>query len=179
MEAVFRSSFGCGYKRRKRLLLGVHSLSGLFAFSVLTRLQHLATRICSHSRNAITRPLRGILHRVRKYLDLPGPHGTVFLLQTISDVETKQNAKQSCLVQLEKRCTVLEDLCTPQKPSDQSLEEIRQLLLEHFKPKHLVVAESFKFYNAKQEEGESISNFLVCLKHLASTCEFGLFLKRV
>ena len=61
---------------------------------------------------------------------------------------------------------VLEDLCTPQKPSNKSLEEITQLLLEHFKPKHLVVAESFKFYNAKQEEGESISNFLVRLKHL-------------
>ena len=72
----------------------------------------------------------------------------------------------------------MEDLCTPQKPSDKSLEEITQLLLEHFKPKHLVVAESFKFYNAKQKEGESISNFLVRLKHLASTCEFGSFLKR-
>ena len=52
----------------------------------------------------------------------------------------------------EKTYRVLEDLCTPQKPSDKSLEEITQLLLEHFKPKHLVVAESFKFYNAKQEE---------------------------
>ena len=47
----------------------------------------------------------------------------------------------------EKTYRVLEDLCTPQKPSDKSLEEITQLLLEHFKPKYLVVAESFKFYN--------------------------------
>ena len=72
----------------------------------------------------------------------------------------------------------MEELCTPQKPSDKSLEEITQLLLEHFKPKHLVVTESFKFYNAKQEEGELISNFLVHLRHLASTCEFGSFFKR-
>ena len=78
----------------------------------------------------------------------------------------------------EKTYRILEDLCTPQQPSEKCLEEITQLLLEHFKPKHLVVAESFKFYSAKQEEGESISNFLVCLKHLASTCEFGSFLKR-
>ena len=159
----------CGYKRRKRLLLSVHSLFGLFAFSALTRLQYLATRICSHSRNAIIRILRGILLGVRKYLDLPGPRGTVFLSQTILDVETKQNAKQFCLVQLEKR--VLEDLCTPQKPSNKSLEEITQLLLEHFKPKHLVVTESFKFYNAKREEGELISNFLVRLKH------FGFYMR--
>ena len=71
----------------------------------------------------------------------------------------------------------LEDLCTPQKPNEKSLEEITQRLLEHFRPKHLVVAEGFKFYKAKQEEGESISNFLVRLKHLTSTCEFGSFLK--
>ena len=37
----------------------------------------------------------------------------------------------------EKTYRVWEDLCTPQKPSDKSLEEITQLLLEHFKPKHL------------------------------------------
>ena len=73
----------------------------------------------------------------------------------------------------EKMYRVLEDLCTPQKASNKSLKEITQLLLEHFKPKHLVVTESFKFYNAKQEKGESISNFLVHFKHLASTCEFG------
>ena len=66
----------------------------------------------------------------------------------------------------------------PSKPSDKSLEGITQQLLEHFKPKHQVVAERFKIYNAKQEEDESISNFLVRLKHLASTCEFGSFLKR-
>ena len=58
------------------------------------------------------------------------------------------------------------------------MEEITQLLLEHCKPKHLVVVESFNFYNAKQEDGESISNFLVRFKHLASTCEFESFLKR-
>ena len=183
MEAPFWPSFELWILKAEVITYhSVHSFSGLFAFfSALTKLQHLATRICSHSRNAITRTLRGILHGVRLYLDLPGPRGTVFLKflsQTISDVETKQNAKQFCLVQLEKRYRVLGDLCNPQKPSKKSLEEITQLLLEHLKPKHLVVAESFKFYNAKQEEGESISNFLVRLKHLASPCEFGSFLKR-
>ena len=99
-----------------------------------------------------------------------------FLSQTIPDVETKQNAKLRSIG--EKTYRVLEDLCTPQKPSNKSLEEITQLLWEHFKPKHRVVTESFKFYNAKQEESESISNVHVCLKHLASTREFGSFLKR-
>ena len=39
MEAPFQPSLSCGLKRWKRLLLGVHSLSGQFAFSALTRLQ--------------------------------------------------------------------------------------------------------------------------------------------
>ena len=78
----------------------------------------------------------------------------------------------------EKTYRVLEDLCIPQKPDDKSLEEITQLLLEHFKPKHLVVTESFKFYNAKQEEGELISNFLVRLKHLASTCDIWVVFEK-
>ena len=56
-------------------------------------------------------------------------------------METKQNAKQFCLVQLEKRRT-----------------------------------ESWMIYVPMYE---SISNFLVRLKHLASTYEFGSFLKRV
>ena len=49
---------------------------------------------------------------------------------------------------------------------------------EHFKPKHLVITESYRFYNAKQEDGEYVFNFFIHLKHLLSTCEFGTFLKR-
>ena len=102
-----------------------------------------------------------------------------FLSQTISDVETKQNAKQFCLVQLEKRRTESWRIYVPLKNQATNLwRKLHCCLLEHFKPKHLVVAESFKFYNANQEESESISNFFVRLKHLASTCEFGSFLKR-
>ena len=54
---------------------------------------------------------------------------------------------------------VLEDLCAPQKPSEKSFEEIKNLSQEHFKPKHLVISESYRFYNNKQDEGESVSNF--------------------
>ena len=73
---------------------------------------------------------------------------------------------------------VLEDLCAPQKPSEKNFKEIKYLLLKHFKSKHLVIVESYWFYYAKHEEGESISNFFVHLKHLSSTCKFGTFLKR-
>ena len=118
----------------------VHSFSGLFAFfSALNGLQHLATRICSHSRNAITRTLRGILHGVRKYLDLPRPRGTVLFCFSFIANDFGCGKQRKCKAILlsaigEKTYRVLEDLCTPQKPSHKSLEEITQLLLEHFKP---------------------------------------------
>ena len=70
---------------------------------------------------------------------------------------------------------ILEDLCAPQKPSEKSFKEIKHLLLEHFKPKHFVIAESYRFYNVKKEEDESVSNFFVHLKHLSSTYEFETF----
>ena len=104
------------------------------------------------------------------YLDLPGPRGTGFFLFIANDIGCGNQTKCKAILFSaigEKTYRVLEDLCTPQKPSDKSLEEITQLLLEHFKPKHLVVTESFKFYS-----------FLVRLKHLVFKCEFGSFLKR-
>ena len=72
----------------------------------------------------------------------------------------------------------MEDSCAPQKSSEKSFEEIKQLFLEYLKPKHLVIAESCRFYNVKQEECELLSNSFVRLKNLSSTCKFGIFLKR-
>ena len=51
------------------------------------------------------------------------------------------------------------------------------MFLNHFKPKQVVIAESYRF-NTKQEEGESVCNVFVHLKHLSFTCKFGTFLKR-
>ena len=150
-------------KGRSDYFSHVHSLSGLFAFSALTSLQHLAIRICFHSRNAISQTLRGILHGVRKYLDLPESHETVFFFFFFfiaNDIGCGNQTKCKAILLSaigEKTYRVLEDLCTPQKPSDKSLEKITSLLLEHFKSKHLVVAESFKFYKRR------VSQFLIFL----------------
>ena len=47
---------------------------------------------------------------------------------------------------------------------------------EHFEPAPIVIAERHKFWTASQEESESVSEFVVRLKKLASTCSFGAFL---
>ena len=49
---------------------------------------------------------------------------------------------------------------------------------EHFQPTPIVIAEQHKFWTVSQEEGESVSEFMVRLKKLASTCSFGAFLSQ-
>ena len=55
---------------------------------------------------------------------------------------------------------------------------LSQLLQEHFELTPIVIAERHKFWTASQEEGKSVSEFVVRLKMLASTCSFGVFLSQ-
>ena len=47
---------------------------------------------------------------------------------------------------------------------------------DYFDPKPVVIAERFNFYQRSQGSGESVSNFLACLRKLASRCKFDAFL---
>ena len=51
--------------------------------------------------------------------------------------------------------------------------DILHHLGEHFEPQRHVVYERFMFNTAKQEPKESIDNFLIKLRKLASTCSYG------
>ena len=48
----------------------------------------------------------------------------------------------------------LKDLCQPNKPQDKMFAEICKILKDYYKPSILVVAEAYKFHQAKQEVGE-------------------------
>ncbi|XP_054272755.1 uncharacterized protein K02A2.6-like [Macrosteles quadrilineatus] len=71
---------------------------------------------------------------------------------------------------------VLMDLISPKKIDDETYESLSKTLEEHFAPKRLVVAERYTFYSRCQKPAESIAEFMVAIKHLASTCNFGTFL---
>ena len=71
------------------------------------------------------------------------------------------------------------DLCSPENPKDKTFEQLCELLEWHFKPKQLVVAESYRFHRCFQEENETVSVYSACLQHLASSCNFGEFLNRL
>ena len=77
-----------------------------------------------------------------------------------------------------KTYSVLRDLCRPVNPKDKTFEQLSELLQQHFKPKRLEVAESYRFHRCFQEDNENVSVYSARLRHLTSTCHFGEFLNR-
>ena len=50
---------------------------------------------------------------------------------------------------------------------------IVQKLKKHFIPQRNVLYERFAFNSAVQKPGETIDEYVVCLRHMAESCEFG------
>lgn len=73
--------------------------------------------------------------------------------------------------------TVLKDLLAPDTPSTQSFEVLSEVLIRHFSPRRLLVAERYKFYMANQEAEEDVKAFAVRLRNFAKYCQFGQFLQ--
>ncbi|XP_037294989.1 uncharacterized protein LOC119189450 isoform X2 [Manduca sexta] len=68
---------------------------------------------------------------------------------------------------------LLVNLCTPEKPSKKTFEEISSILKKHLQPKPSILAERFKFRQRLQKEGESIAEYVAILKKMSKSCEFG------
>ena len=72
---------------------------------------------------------------------------------------------------------VLRNLLAPERPKDKSFVEVKELLISHYSPKPILVAERVKFHCRNQHESKTIAHFVVELKRLALKCEFGTFLE--
>ena len=70
---------------------------------------------------------------------------------------------------------LLKNLCSPEKPTTKSYQDLIKLLSDHYSPKPIEIAERDKFWNCKQGEHESVADFIVRLKRLAAHCNFGEF----
>ncbi|KAF2898712.1 hypothetical protein ILUMI_07465 [Ignelater luminosus] len=73
--------------------------------------------------------------------------------------------------------SLLQDLCLPVKVDEKSYQELTDILVNHFEPARLIIDEQFKFNTRVEQQEELISDFVLALKHLAKTCNFGTFLK--
>lgn len=65
------------------------------------------------------------------------------------------------------------DLCAPATPETKTYKELIQIVGDHLEPQLCEIAERHFFRHRPQRMGESLSEFLQDLKHLASRCNFG------
>ena len=72
---------------------------------------------------------------------------------------------------------VLRTLLAPELLKDKSFNELKELLISHYSPKPILIAECFKFHCQNQHESEMVAQFLVELKRLALKRELGTFLE--
>lgn len=67
----------------------------------------------------------------------------------------------------------LKVLIKPRTIKEFKYEELKKVLMNHFKPTRNVRAERYKFWSRQMNEGEEIADFIMDLKDLASSCEYG------
>ena len=67
---------------------------------------------------------------------------------------------------------VLKNLTIPDLPKNKKFDDLTKLLKNHYTPTKLIISERFRFYKRNQNENESISEYILELKKLASTCKF-------
>lgn len=65
----------------------------------------------------------------------------------------------------------------PEDPCSQSYEQIAAYLQEFYDPAPLEIMENFRFHQRKQEEGETIQQFIAALQKLSIHCRMGAYLK--
>lgn len=76
----------------------------------------------------------------------------------------------------EKAYVTLRSLLLPKAPAKASFTEVVDVLKKHYAPKRSLVTERYRFHQRKQEPHETVADFIVEVKKLAATCEFGAFL---
>ena len=72
--------------------------------------------------------------------------------------------------------TLLRDLVSPAKPKEKTFAQLMEVLKKHYEPTRIVIAECFYFHCRSQQPGESIAQYVVELRRLATHCQFAGYL---
>nr|XP_034837060.1 uncharacterized protein K02A2.6-like [Maniola hyperantus] len=65
------------------------------------------------------------------------------------------------------------DLCAPDHPENKTFDSLTELVTNHLEPQRSEIAERHVFRQRRQQPGETLTDYLQHLKHLAVTCNFG------
>lgn len=98
---------------------------------------------------------------------------------TLNDFTTEEKKKSFLITSIGSDvCRIISNLIQPVDIDTQKYDELIAVMKKHFKPDRNEIAESYKFYRRYQGPEESIADYVVDLKFLASTCNFGEFHQR-
>ena len=64
-------------------------------------------------------------------------------------------------------------VCVPKQPEELTFEQLKAKLDTQYSTKKIVLAEQYRFYNYKQREGQSHTDYITELRRLAVTCEWS------
>jgi len=73
---------------------------------------------------------------------------------------------------------IMKNILAPDPPSTKNYQTLCETLKGHYAPKPNEIAETYIFNTRNQKPGESVSDYIVVLRKLASTCNFEGFLQR-
>lgn len=73
---------------------------------------------------------------------------------------------------------ILKDLISPESPANQTYARLVETLTKHYSPTKLVIAERYVFYKCLQKPEQSLREFIIEIRNLAQSCEFGEFLSQ-
>ena len=68
---------------------------------------------------------------------------------------------------------LISSLLSPTKPKDSTYEEIVEKLKKHFTPIKSSIMARHLFDNSLRHQGESVTDYLACLRTIAKDCKFG------
>ncbi|KAL1416406.1 hypothetical protein MTO96_027969 [Rhipicephalus appendiculatus] len=94
-----------------------------------------------------------------------------------NNIDELKKAQVFLTVLGEKAYVTLRSLLLPKSPADSKYADITKVLREHYAPWRSIVTERYRFHRRDQGQSETIGEFVVELKKLAATCEFGSFLE--
>lgn len=74
---------------------------------------------------------------------------------------------------------LLVNLCTLERPSTKTFQQITAVLESYLQPKPIELAERYKFRHRTQNGGEATAEYTTVLKRMPKTCEFGSCLEEI
>ena len=97
---------------------------------------------------------------------------TLSTYSTGEDTEVKKHAAFCTYIDTA-TFKLLCSLCAPKKPEELPFEQLKAKLNSQYGTKKIVLAERYRFYNYKQREGQSLTDYIAELRRLAATCEWS------